>query len=152
MRNVKYGLFTDFMPPTIDDDDTGLIGAHIYIRNAQRRAAKTLRNEYYVLHDGSTICIHDATFVEKALARLKFVFAKNKRKVVGVRGKYNPYDGPVPRLGVCYGPNGQLEVDSEYFNECASSALSRGDRDAYLSLHKKKQEAEEFVSSINHKK
>ena len=152
MRNVKYGRFVDFMPPMDYDDDNFLIGGHRYIRHAQEQSLRTAGYEYYIEKEGQLITIQDATILEKALARMKFVFKGHKKRVLGERTfetkKVNPYSGPIQKLGVKLDEKGNEVVDKAYFVESEKEALARGDREAARAVVQKRNEAEESIRRI----
>ena len=116
MRKVNYGRFVDFMPPE-PDYDSGLIGGHIYQKNAEEASLKTAGYEYYVTKDGSKITIYDASVFEKLTARIKFVFEPKKKRVLGVRSErvndVNPYGSTMPQLGVKLDKDGNRIVDED---------------------------------------
>ena len=122
MRMVLYGRFVDFMPPTYDDYfDDGLIGGHIYARNAERASLRTADYEYYIVENGKFITIDDATFPEKVLARFIFLLCPCKKEIVGVRSSkinsVNPYSDPIPQLGIRLDEKGRKVVDTDYYDE-----------------------------------
>ena len=151
MRKVKYGRFVDFMPPE-PDYDSGLIGGHIYQRNAEEASLKTAGYEYYVTKDGSKLTIYDATFFEKLTARIKFVFEPKKKRVLGVRAEkkseVNPYSDPTPQLGVRLDENGNRVVDEDYYRNAEERALERGDRKAAREVYEKKKEVEAELAEM----
>lgn len=152
MRKVRYGRFVDFMPPTYDDD-CGLIGAHAYIANAQREALKTAGYEYYVEDEGRKVTIDDANYVERMVALMFFVFASNKKRVLGSRSisSVNPYNDPTPQLGTRLDENGDRVVDEGYYENAIQRAIERGDRKAVVDAEKKFREAKEKFRSSRSK-
>ena len=153
MRNVGYGRFVDFMPNYSDDVwDTGMIGGHIYQRNEEEASLRTAGYEYYVTKDGSKVTIYDASFVEKLLARAKFVFNPKKKKVLGVRSEKNdavhPYSDPIPQLGVKLDENGNKVVDADYYKAAEERAIARGDRQAARQAYEKKLETEAELAAM----
>lgn len=151
MRKVNYGRFVDFMPPE-PDYDSGLIGGHIYQRNAEEASLRTAGYEYYVTKDGSKLTIYDATFFEKLTARIKFVFEPRKKRVLGVRSEkkadVNPYSDPTPQLGVKLDKNGNRVVDEDYYRNAEERALERGDRKAAREAYEKKKQTEEELAKM----
>lgn len=151
MRKVNYGRFVDFMPPE-PDYDSGLIGGHIYQRNAEQASLKTAGYEYYITEDGSKVTIYDASLLEKLSARIKFVFKPKKKRVLGVRTErqndINPYSSTVPQLGVKYDKAGNLVVDEDYYNAAEERALLRGDRASAQEAHRKKLETEAELAKM----
>lgn len=151
MRKVKYGRFVDFMPPE-PDYDSGLIGGHIYQRNAEEASLKTAGYEYYVTKDGSKLTIYDATFFEKLTARIKFIFQPKKKRVLGVRTEkkveVNPYSDPTPQLGVRLDKDGNKVVDEDYFRGAEERAIEKGDRKAAREAYEKKKEVEDELAKM----
>lgn len=151
MRKVKYGRFVDFMPPE-PDYDSGLIGGHIYQRNAEEASLKTAGYEYYVTKDGSKLTIYDATFFEKLTARIKFIFQPKKKRVLGVRtekkAEVNPYSDPTPQLGVRLDKDGNKVVDEDYFRGAEERAIEKGDRKAAREAYEKKKEVEDELAKM----
>lgn len=150
MRQVSYGRFVDFMPPSYDD--YGMIGGHIYQRNAEEASLRTAGYEYYVTKDGVKVTIYDASFVEKLLARAKFVFNSKKKRVLGVRTEkqeeVNPYSSATPQLGVRLDKDGNKVVDEDYYRAAEERALARGDRKAAREVYEKKLEVEDELSRM----
>lgn len=151
MRNVRYGRFVDFMPP-MDDYDNGMIGGHIYTRNAEEASLKTAGYEYYVTKDGDKVTIYDASFLEKMAARVRFVFNTKKKRVLGVRSEkkndVNPYSSPVPQLGVRLDKDGNKVVDEDYYRSAEERAIARGDRKAARQVYEKKKEVEDELAAM----
>ena len=117
MRNIRYGAFVDFMPPVYEP--FGLIGEHIYSRNAQEESLKTYGYEYYVVDENGYTTIKDVSTLEKILARAKFAISFNKKEVVGIRNgelsKRNPYNHIGAQLGVKLDENGHKIKDTAYY-------------------------------------
>ena len=151
MRKVNYGRFVDFMPPE-PDYDSGLIGGHIYQKNAEEASLKTAGYEYYVTKDGSKITIYDASVFEKLTARIKFVFEPKKKRVLGVRSErvndVNPYGSTMPQLGVKLDKDGNRIVDEDYYRNAEERAIERGDREALQKVYEKKKEVEDELSEM----
>lgn len=143
MRDVKYGKFVDFMPPTYDG--SGMIGARIYVRQAQEEALKTAKNEYYIQEGYREIIVKDANIIEKMRARFKHLIDIDKHKVVGSRESAlnNPYNDPEPQLGVRINKDGKKEVDSSYYE----NRRARTEANDYLS----KEEKEAIIEDANRK-
>ena len=141
MRNVRYGRFVDFMPPSYDYD-SGMIGGHIYTRNAEEASLKTAGYEYYVTKNGSKLTTYDATLFEKLTARIKFVFEPKKKKVLGVRSDKktytNPYSNSTPQLGVKLDKDGNKVVGEDYYRNAEDRALARGDRKVARVVYEKR--------------
>ena len=86
MRNVYIGRFADYKPSEESEYDSGMIGANIAIADELRKLAKTIGLEYYVKDkEKGNLMITDATAMEKLIARLKYIFTLNKKRVVGYR-------------------------------------------------------------------
>jgi hypothetical protein len=151
MRNVRYGRFVDFMPPSYDYD-SGMIGGHIYTRNAEEASLKTAGYEYYVTKDGVKVTIYDASLLEKMAARVRFAFNTKKKRVLGVRTEkkdsISPYSDPVPQLGVRLDENGNKVVDEDYYRNAEERAIARGDRKAAREVYEKKQEVEAELAAM----
>lgn len=151
MRKVNYGRFVDFMPP-MDDYDYGLIGGHIYQRNAEEASLKTAGYEYYVTEEGHKVTIYDASLLEKLAARVKFVFNPKKKRVLGVRSEKkqdaNPYSDPTPQLGVKLDKDGRRVVDKDYYRNAEERALARGDRAAANAAYEKMKQTEEELAKM----
>lgn len=87
MRNIKYGKFADNKMPTRDDWMDTPIGFHNATRREEKRILDSIKNEYYTIdkESGKALVVTDPTFIEKALARAKYIVTGNKKKVVGYR-------------------------------------------------------------------
>lgn len=123
MRKVYLGKFADYNPNSSYEDDVfaydhELIGGHIAARYDREKAQKTVGLEYYTKdEDGRNIMINDATILEKLLAKAKYVFKLDKKKVVGYRSdKISDTLRAGYSLGRKYDEGkGKWVVDKEYY-------------------------------------
>ena len=150
MRKVYYGVFADFWPPSYDDS-CDLIGAHIYISRARRAAYATAAGEYYTKEKNESgyvkkTIIDDATFIEKLVARTKYLFTPGRREIIGVRPqKHDPYNTSSPQLGIIVDEDGNRQVDEKYYQEAIERGIAKKDDAMVADAEQKREEARAYT-------